>query len=30
MKRYDPAVERMPVELRGLSTLRFARSTTAE
>src|SRR5437588_1332947 len=30
MKRYDPAVERMADELRGLRPLRFARSTTAE
>ena len=30
MKRYDPAVERMTEELRGLHPLRFARSTTAE
>jgi predicted dehydrogenase len=30
MKRYDPAVERMTEELRGLKPLRFARSTTAE
>jgi len=30
MKRYDPAVERMTEELRGLTPLRFARSTTAE
>src|SRR5256714_10171645 len=30
MKRYDPAVERMAEELRGLSEIRFARSTTAE
>src|SRR5260370_11649455 len=30
MKRYDPAVERMAEELRGLHPLRFARSTTAE
>jgi predicted dehydrogenase len=30
MKRYDPAVERMTEELRGLRPLRFARSTTAE
>ncbi len=30
MKRYDPAVERMADELRSLSQLRFASSTTAE
>jgi predicted dehydrogenase len=30
MKRYDPAVERMAEELRGLTALRFASSTTSE
>jgi predicted dehydrogenase len=30
MKRYDPAVERMTEELRGVRPMRFARSTTAE
>jgi predicted dehydrogenase len=30
MKRYDPAVERMAAELKGIAPLRFARSTTAE
>lgn len=30
MKRYDPAVEQITEELRGLQPLRFARSTTAE
>ena len=30
MKRYDPAVERMAEELRQVSPLRFAHSTTAE
>jgi predicted dehydrogenase len=30
MKRYDPAVERMAEELRGLKALRFASSTTSE
>lgn len=30
MKRYDPAVERMAEELRGLEALRFASSTTSE
>src|SRR3984893_6760737 len=30
MKRYDPAVERMAEELRGVKPLRFASSTTAE
>ena len=30
MKRYDPAVERMAEELRQVTPLRFARSTTAE
>src|SRR5260370_2374956 len=30
MKRYDPAVERVAEELRGLHPLRCARSTTAE
>ena len=30
MKRYDPAVERMAQELKSLSPMRFARSTTAE
>jgi predicted dehydrogenase len=30
MKRYDPAVERMAEELRGLTALRFASSITAE
>ena len=30
MKRYDPAVERMTDELRQVTPLRFARSTTAE
>jgi len=30
MKRYDPAVEQMADELRSVTPLRFARSTTAE
>jgi predicted dehydrogenase len=30
MKRYDPAVERMAEELRGITALRFASSTTSE